>query len=51
MAALADGIQDPYLAILYIYTSEHSNSYSKESFGLTESGRYYLTRSKWTDFY
>ena len=51
MAAPADGIQDPYLPIIDIYTSEHIKLYNKEIVGLIESNRYDLTRSKWTDFY
>ena len=43
MAAPAYGIQDPYLAILNISTSEHLK--------LLESDRYDLTRSKWNGFY
>ena len=46
MAEPADEIQDPYLAILVISTSEHLNIYNKEIFGLPESDRYYLTISK-----
>ena len=51
MAALEDGLQDPYLAILDIYTSEHINIYKKLIVGPTESDRYDLTRSKLTEFY
>ena len=46
-----DGIQDPYLSILDLITSEYLNIYNREMFGLPESDRYDLTRSKWTDFY
>ena len=51
MAAQEDRLQDPYLAILYLSTSEHLNLYNKAIFGLPESDRYDLTRSKWTDSY
>ena len=51
MAATSDGIQDPYLAILNIYTYEYLKLYKKEIIGLPESDRYYLTRSNWTEFY
>ena len=50
-AELADGLQDPYLNTLDISTSENLKLYNKEIVGLTESERYDLTRSKWTDFY
>ena len=50
-AAPKDGLQEPYLNILNISTSKHLNLYNKESFGLPESDRYDLDRSKWTDFY
>ena len=51
MAAPADGIQDPHLSIIDIYTSEHIKLYNKAIVGLIESNRYDLTRSKWTDSY
>ena len=51
MAALADGIQDPYLTILNFYTSEHLKLYNKAIVGLPESDRYDITISKRTDFY
>ena len=51
MAALVDGLQDPYLATLYILTYKHLNIYNKEIVGLPESDRYDLISSKWTDFY
>ena len=51
MAAPADGLQDPCLAFLYLSTSEHLKLYNKSIVGLTESDRYDLTRSNWTDFY
>ena len=51
VAAPADGIQDPYLAILNLTTSEYLKLYNKEIIELPESDRYDLTRSKWTDFY
>ena len=46
MAALVDGLQDPYLAILDTATSEHLKLYNKAISVLTESDRYGLTRSK-----
>ena len=49
--ASADGIQDPYLATIDLYTSENIKLYNKAIVGLTESDRYDLTRSKWTNFY
>ena len=48
---LVDRLQDPYLEMIYISTSEHLKIYKKESFGLPESDRYDLTRSKWNEFY
>ena len=51
MTAPADGLQDPYLSIIYISTPEHINIYKKEIFGLPESDRYDMTRYKWTGFY
>ena len=50
MAAPYDGLQDPYLVILYIATSEHLKLYNKAIFGLLEIDSYDLTRSKRTDF-
>ena len=49
--APAERIQDPYLAILNLTTSEHLNLYDKEIFGLHEDETYDLTRFKWTNFY
>ena len=46
-----DGLQDPHLATLNISTSERLKLYDKVIFGLQESDRYILTRSKWTEFY
>ena len=46
MAAPADGLQDPYLDILDIYTSEHLNLYNRAIVGIPESDRYDMTRSK-----
>ena len=51
MAASVDGIQDPYLTTLDLYTSEQLNLYKMDIFGLPESDRYDHTRSKWTNFY
>ena len=51
MAAPVDCIQDPYLEILDLTTSENLKLYKKAIFGLPESDKYDLTRSKWTDFY
>ena len=51
MVAPVDGIQDPYLSILYLYASEHLYLYNKAIVRLPESYRYGLTRSKWADFY
>ena len=48
--ASADGIKDPYLATIDLYTSENIKLYNKAIVGLTESDRYDLTRSKWTNF-
>ena len=50
-AAPDNGIQDPQLATLYIYTYEHIKIYKKANFEITESDRYDLTISKWTVFY
>ena len=47
----ADGLQDPYLATLYLTKTEVIKLYNKEIVGLPEIGRYDLTRYKWTDFY
>ena len=38
MVAPVDGLQDPYLAILDLYTSEHLKLYNKEFVGLPKSG-------------
>ena len=46
-----DGIQYPYLYTLDISTSENLKLHNKSIVGMPESDRYYLTRSKWTDFY
>ena len=46
-----DGLQDPYLVILNLSTSEHLKLYNNEHFRLPESDRYDLNRSKWTEFY
>ena len=46
MVAPADVIQDPYLAIINLSTSKNIKLYNKEIFGLPESDRYNLTRSK-----
>ena len=46
MVAPADVIQDPYLEIINLSTSENLKLYNKEIFGLPESDRYNLTRSK-----
>ena len=46
-----DSLQYPYLATLYLNTSEHIKLYNKAINGLSESDRYDLTRSKWTDLY
>ena len=51
MVAPEDGLQDPYLEIIDIYISEHLKIYNKAIFGLTESYRYDITRSKWNGFY
>ena len=51
MVAPVDGIQDPYLAILDIPTSEHLKLYNKEFVGIPKSDRYDLNRYKWTEFY
>ena len=51
MEAPADGIHNPYLAIIYISTSEHLKLHNKEIVGLPEIDRYDLTISQWNDFY
>ena len=51
MTATAEGLHKPYLAILDLSTSEHLKLYNKANFSLLESDRYYLTRSKWNEFY
>ena len=43
MVAAADGIQDPYMSILDLTTSEHINIYNKSIVGLSESSLYDLT--------
>ena len=50
MAKPVEGIQDPYLDPIKLYTYEHLKLYNKEIFGLPEIDWYDLTRSKWTDF-
>ena len=45
-----NGIQDPYLTTLDLFTSKHLKIYNKAIVGLTESDRYDHTRSKWSDF-
>ena len=49
--AKTDEIQDPYLGILDLSTSEILKIYNKAIVGLPESDRFDLTRTKWTDFY
>ena len=49
--AETDSLQDPYLVTMDPKTSEHLNIFNKEITGLSESNRYDLTSSKWTDFY
>ena len=51
MSAPVDGLQKPYLDTLDLSTSKHLKLYNKAIFGLPESDRYDLTRSKRTDFY
>ena len=51
MESPVDGLQDPYLSTIDLYTSENLKLYRKAIFGLPESDRYDLTRFKWTDFY
>ena len=51
MAAPVEGLQDPYLAALELFTSEHLKLYNKAIFDVPESDRYDITRSKWTGFY
>ena len=51
MAAPADRLQDPYLDLTYLSTSENIKLYNKVIVGIPESDRYDITRSKWTDFY
>ena len=50
-AAAVKRLQDPYMATLDISTYEHIKLYNKVIFGLPESYRYDLTRSKWNYFY
>ena len=49
-AATSGGLQHPYLANLYLSTSENLNLYNKVIFGPPEIDRY-NTISKWADFY
>ena len=49
--ASVGGLQDPYLSILNISTSEHLKLYNKAIVGLPESDRYDITRSEWNNFY
>ena len=51
MAAPVDRLQDPYLANIGIFTYEYLKLYNKAIVGIPGSDRYYLTRSKCTDFY
>ena len=51
MAAPVEGIQDPYLATLYLSTSENLKLYNKAIFGLPESDRCDITRYNWTNLY
>ena len=51
MAAPVEGLQDHYLANLDLSTSEYLKLYNNKIVGLTESDRYDLIISKWTDFY
>ena len=44
-ASPADGIQDPYLATLYLSASDHIKLYNKAIVGIPESDRYEFTRS------
>ena len=46
-----DGLQDPYQATLKFSNSEHHKLYNQAIFGIPESDRYDLTRSKCTGFY
>ena len=49
--AAADRLPEPILSILYLSTSEHLNIYINGIFGLQESDKYDLIRTKWVDFY
>ena len=51
MAAPDDGLQDPYLAILYLATSDQLKIYNKVIVLLLESKRCDLIISKRTNFY
>ena len=51
IAAPLDRLQDPYMYTLYPSTSEHLKLYKNAMFGIPESDRYDLTKSKWTGFY
>ena len=51
MEAPADGIEDFYLDTLHLSTYEQINLYNKAIYGIPDSYRCYLTRSKWTGFY
>ena len=44
MAAPVEGLQDPYMAILDIFTSEHPKLYNKALFGYQKA-----TVNIWTD--
>ena len=50
-AAPYGGLQEPYLFTIDCTTSEDLKLYNKAMVVLPESGRYDLTRSKWTNFY
>ena len=51
MSASADGLREPYLVIIDIFTSEHIKLYNKAIVGISENDRYVLTISMWTEFY
>ena len=51
MEAPADSLQDHYLEIIHLSTSEHLKIYNKAIVGLTENKRYDMTISKQTEFY
>ena len=46
-----DGLQDPHLDTINLYTSEDLKIYNKAIVWLTESVRYDLILYKWTNFY